>query len=276
MGTLYRLTSYQLWSGTSGPVASASMSRTNPKDETLVLGTLLVLCVNLALAFMNGLGWSLTVLPSFFLILSPSQTTSDLQIRGHSPFTSALHPSLDNVIHWTWFRGAPSGLGNSGISSVFIGPKTQRFRSSGSFPLSLFIFWLSWNLKSGTLTSRYQACWQSIPNLKGRFGKPSCLAPEPTMGSKLSIPKDISLVWLQANLKELRLGDLRLATVIWLSVQIWPQYILDNGHCWPEFGTFWFQYLKRFKQLHQTKWRVVQGFPIYEPRKHSTTPGFSS
>lgn len=104
-------------------------------------------------------------LPTF---LSHSSSFSD---HLWPPFTSALHLSLYNVILWACFRGAPSGLGNSGSSSLFIGPKTQRFRSSGSFPLSLFIFWLSWNLKAGTFTSRYQACWHSIPNLKGRSGK---------------------------------------------------------------------------------------------------------
>lgn len=40
------------------------------------------------------------------------------------------------------------------------------------------------------------------------------------------VPKDISLPWLQTNLKQLHLGDLGLNSLAGLSVQIWLQYTL--------------------------------------------------
>lgn len=47
--------------------------------------------------------------------------------------------------------------------------------------------------------------------------------------------------------KRVSFGRPQAVTVIQLLVQIWPEYILDNGHCQPEFGTVKFQYLNWFR-----------------------------
>lgn len=81
--------------------------------------------------------------------------------------------------------------------------------------------------------STFQACSVN-PRLRGYHR--SLYFPKPVMGSKLSVLRH-SLTSLWDNLKEIYLGELRPATFLHLLMQIWPQYIMDNDNCCPEFST---------------------------------------